>query len=290
MKNTWACTIVVAAILAMASAAVAEPSFNLVPSTIYRGSAAAVVAGELAEGTQIWAKFGKRPIHFYKQDSNHIGLFGAGVLLKPGKHTLRVSWREPNKKISHKNLVVNVVDKDYGTRKITVKNSQVNLSKEDLARHRKERKLINAALAVRSGKRLWSGPWLRPTDGPEISAFGRKTVINGSPRKMPHSGVDLDGKTGDPIAAPARGKVVLAGEHFFAGGSVYLDHGQGLITMYFHMSEILVKTGDMVEQGQIIGKMGETGRVTGPHLHYGLYLNGARIAPLSFHELIESRS
>jgi len=114
---------------------------------------------------------------------------------------------------------------------------------------------------------------------PAASRFGSRRVFNGQPRN-PHSGADFAAKTGEPVRAVADGVVALAGNEFFAGNAVFLDHGDGLISMSFHLSEILVKEGDKVIRGQLLGKVGATGRVTGPHLHFGLRWHGARVDPL----------
>jgi murein DD-endopeptidase MepM/ murein hydrolase activator NlpD len=110
--------------------------------------------------------------------------------------------------------------------------------------------------------------------------------MNGVLNPRPHAGADYRAPEGAPVRAPASGRVVLTGDHFFAGNSIYIDHGQGLITMYFHLSEILVTDGQTVKKGdEPIGLVGKTGRVTGAHLHYGVYLNGARIDPSVFRKL-----
>jgi len=117
------------------------------------------------------------------------------------------------------------------------------------------------------------------------SSFGRQTKINGVLNPRPHAGADFDVPAGTPVKAPAEGVVLLADFHFFAGGSVYIDHGQGLISMYFHLSELKVKAGDQVGRGDLLALSGATGRVTGAHLHYGIYLCQARIDPVAFHRL-----
>ncbi|HET8713112.1 MAG TPA: M23 family metallopeptidase [Gemmatimonadales bacterium] len=116
--------------------------------------------------------------------------------------------------------------------------------------------------------RLWRAPFVRPRQARVTSAFGGGRVVNGVRRSV-HYGLDLDGRTGEPIKAANRGVVALTGDFFYGGRSVYVHHGEGLMTVYHHMSRILVAVGDTVERGQIIGRVGATGRVTGPHLHWG---------------------
>ena len=122
--------------------------------------------------------------------------------------------------------------------------------------------------------------------GQATSAFGSRSVFNGQPRN-PHSGADFRAAEGTPIAAPNAGKVVLTGDTYFSGGSVILDHGWGLYSYFAHLSKILVEEGDLIELGQVVGRAGATGRVTGPHLHWTLRLCGARVDPLSVIEILE---
>lgn len=256
---------------------------------IDHGTAGWVKVTGLPEGAEVGGQFDNRPIFFFPlADGGRAGLFGADVMLKPGLRPLTVTWNMGQKKSGQKSVNVQVLARDYGSRSITVPENQVDLSPEDLRRVEAESKEVSAALAVRSPVKLWQGPFLKPVDSSVISAFGRKTVINGRLNPRPHSGMDLRAAGGTKVKAPADGVVLLAGDHFFAGQSIYLDHGQGLLTMYFHLSAMEVQAGEAVVKGQVIGKVGATGRVTGPHLHYGLYLNGARIDPFSLHRLLES--
>ncbi|MBW1862211.1 MAG: M23 family metallopeptidase, partial [Deltaproteobacteria bacterium] len=112
-----------------------------------------------------------------------------------------------------------------------------------------------------------------------VGPFGRRSIINDQPRS-PHSGVDLKGKRGTPIKAANNGKVALTGNHFFSGKSVVIDHGGGIQSMYFHLDKIMAKEGQTIIKGQVIGLVGSTGRSTGPHLHWGMRVNGARVDPL----------
>jgi murein DD-endopeptidase MepM/ murein hydrolase activator NlpD len=166
----------------------------------------------------------------------------------------------------------------YPVQTLTLPREKVDLSPEDLARVRRESREIGR-LWARTGERRFTLPLHPPLDPlPEGGRFGSRRVINGQPRS-PHSGADYSAKAGEPILAVADGEVALADEHFFAGNSVFVDHGDGLISMYFHMSRILVQEGEIVRRGQVIGEVGATGRVTGPHLHFGLRWHGARIDP-----------
>jgi murein DD-endopeptidase MepM/ murein hydrolase activator NlpD len=166
----------------------------------------------------------------------------------------------------------------YPVQKLTLPKEKVDLSSEDLARVQRESRAIGR-LWGRTGERRFRLPLHPPLDPlPEGGRFGSRRVINGQP-KSPHSGADYRAGTGEPILAVADGVVALADEHFFAGNSVFLDHGDGLVSMYFHMSRMNVQEGDPVRRGQVIGEVGATGRVTGPHLHFGLRWHRARVDP-----------
>ena len=139
---------------------------------------------------------------------------------------------------------------------------------------------MHKLFAKTEGKRLFEGRFDSPIPGAATARFGERRVFNGLPR-APHSGMDLKAAAGRPVRAPAAGKVLLADPLFYAGNTIILDHGLGLTTQYAHLSKFLVKPGDLVKKGQIIGKVGATGRVTGPHLHWALKLKNSRLDPYS---------
>jgi murein DD-endopeptidase MepM/ murein hydrolase activator NlpD len=175
-----------------------------------------------------------------------------------------------------------VGDKKYREQRITVSNSRhVNPLADDMTRITRELELQNAAYRQFSPNTPSNILFDPPVKGPLSSPFGLKRFFNGEPR-APHSGLDFAVPTGTPVAAPAAGKVILTGDYFFNGNTVFLDHGQGLITMYCHLSVIDVKVGDTLARGQVLGKVGATGRVTGAHLHWNVSLNDARVDPAIF--------
>lgn len=174
--------------------------------------------------------------------------------------------------------VVTVGKYPYETQSLTVDDSQVHLSPADLARSERESAAVGK-LWGRRGERRFTLPLGAPLARlPESARFGARRIFNGEPRS-PHSGADYSAAGGTPVMATADGTVGLAAEHFFSGGSVFLDHGDGLFSMYFHLSRIDVKAGQEVRRGQKIGEVGSTGRATGPHLHFGLRWRGARVDP-----------
>lgn len=174
--------------------------------------------------------------------------------------------------------VVTIGDYPYAVEEVTVDDSFVSLSSEDLERSRRERRRIDALWTL-DGQRLFEIPLLPPlASSPEARNFGSRRVFNGEPRS-PHTGADYSATPGTPVRAVGDAEVALAEEHFFGGKTVFLDHGDGLISMSMHLSKILVAKGDRVAAGQIIGEVGATGRVSGPHLHFGFRWRGARIDP-----------
>ena len=207
-------------------------------------------------------------------------LLGVGLKGKTRPELLRLSYMVGGAtKVNQ--CAIDVKDKKYPEQRLTLPKSMATLSKKNLKRYYKEKKVITHALAQQSSGRFWSLPLTRPVPGSVSSAFGLTRFINDQPR-APHRGVDFRGGMGVPIKACADGVVDLVADHYFSGRSVYVDHGQGVTSVYFHMSKILVKEGQVIRKGQVLGKMGKTGRATGPHLHFGLYILGEPVNPLPF--------
>ena len=156
----------------------------------------------------------------------------------------------------------------------------VNLSKEDSDRAFKESKIIQKALNNYSKILVPDLNFINPVEGIISSRYGKKRYINDQPRS-PHLSLDIAAPEGTKIVSPSRGKVILVGDFFYAGNYIIIDHGFGLISSYSHLSSVLVDENELIEKGQKIGEVGSTGRVTGPHLHWTVYLNKVRINPES---------
>ena len=240
------------------------------------GGVAAIV---LPEDTDIATlRYRDRRILTVKQDQQTLALVGLSLGTKPGAAYLTGK----NKAGQSMRLPFYISEKSYEEQHITIKDKRkVNPEKRDMTRITREKKQIGSALRNWSARDVKTIDFLKPVDGPTSSPFGLRRFFNEQARN-PHSGLDIAAPTGTPIKAPAAGIITDTGDFFFNGNTVFIDHGQGLVTMYCHMSAIDVTPGQTVATGDIIGKVGMTGRVTGPHLHWGVSLNNARVDPLLF--------
>ena len=208
--------------------------------------------------------------------SRWVAVVGIPLGTKPGEARIEVrnAAGKPAKPLGFK-----IEDKEYASQHLTIKNQrQVNPNPADLERIAREKQRVNAVKATWSEGRVPDFPFSLPVDGRLSSPFGLRRFFNEQPRK-PHSGLDIAAPEGTPIRAPADGVVADRGEFFFNGNVVYLDHGQGVISSYSHMQQIQVRPGQAVKRGEVIGKVGQTGRVTGPHLHWDIMLNQTSVDP-----------
>jgi murein DD-endopeptidase MepM/ murein hydrolase activator NlpD len=249
------------------------PHANAVP-----GGVAIVDLKMKSETTQNKAPvvyYHERRVMVVKNNGHWQAVVGIPLSETAGKDHLRI-------KGSSKSISFQVNSKQYAAQHITIKDKhKVNPTAEDMKRIRREHIRIKRALRHWQDKQDVNTHFILPIKGILTSPFGLRRFLNEQPRK-PHSGVDIAAPEGTAIAAPADGKVIEIGNFFFNGNSVFIDHGEGLITMYDHLSKFDVKLGQSVHQGQIIGEVGQTGRATGPHLHWGISLNDARVDPELF--------
>jgi murein DD-endopeptidase MepM/ murein hydrolase activator NlpD len=175
---------------------------------------------------------------------------------------------------------LDVRDKAFPTRELSVAEAFVNPPAAETDRILAEAARLAALWKVETPRRLWDGPFVRPVAEPANSAFGSRSVFNGQLR-APHSGADFLSPAGTPVHAPAGGRVVVAAPLYYTGNTVVIDHGLGLYSLFAHFSAIAVHEGDLVTAGDVVGRVGATGRVTGPHLHWAIRVGGARVDPLS---------
>ena len=206
-------------------------------------------------------------------------VLGVDLDVKPGDVTaeLRVTR---NGTLERRNQVISVKAVKYPVQRLTVADQFVELSPENTERALREAKEIDEIHNTISREVLWREPFVVPIPGGVGSNFGSRRVFNGESRN-PHAGADLKATTGTPVRSANRGRVVLAKNLFFTGNTVIVDHGLGIYTLYAHLSRIDVEKDAMVERAQEIGLAGATGRVTGPHLHWGARVQNARVDPFS---------
>ena len=207
------------------------------------------------------------------------GLVGVDVESPPGKYTLIVrAIREGRPELSGTHDL-SVAPKQFPTRRLSVATRFASPPESAVERIRQESERL-AAIFQRVTARRWRDPFLVPVSDRLGSNFGARSIFNGQPRN-PHAGIDFQSQEGTPIRAPNAGEIVLAESLFFTGNTVVVDHGLGLYSLLAHLSRIDVKLGHAVESGAPVGLVGATGRVTGPHLHWAVRLNEARVDPMS---------
>jgi len=223
------------------------------------------------------ASFQAKPVMVVADKGLWQAVLGVPLDLSAGTHQLEVL-----KQGKSSQLLFHIRDKAYPTQHITIKDGRkVNPNQFDMERINRETARIDAALQQWTETEQVPFDFIWPVKGRVSGLFGRRRVFNGEPRK-PHSGMDIAAATGTPILAPAAGIIRGTGDYFFNGNTVFIDHGQGLVTMFCHLSRIDVKDGQTIRQGEVIGLVGATGRVTGPHLHMGVSLNDERVEPSLF--------
>ena len=257
-------------LLGWAAAAAALPIHAPVP-----GGVAVVDLGP-ADAPAPEARLGEQRLAVVRERGRWHALLGIPLDTLPGELEIRVLRGS-----TAQDLAVPVRPKNYPEQRLSVKNRRhVEPDPEDLARIEREREITDAV------KRRYSDlvpdtALALPASGPLSSRFGLKRLFNGQPRN-PHAGLDVAAGTGTQVRAPAAGIVADTGDYFFNGNTVFIDHGQGLITAYMHLSRIDVRRGQRVAKGEIVGAVGASGRVTGPHLHWAVILNNTPVDPELF--------
>ena len=250
--------------LLLACAALAAPEHSPWP-----GGIAVVDVGPASDAAPD-VSFGDRPVLVMQRDTGWQAVVGIPLDHEAGRLTLHVGEDA---------LTIDVGEHAYREQRLTVKNqSYVTPDQAQLDRIGRERRIIDAALGNFRAIDIDGVDLVQPVAGPRSSSFGLRRFFNDQPRS-PHKGMDIAAPKGEPIVAPRDAVVTATGDYFFNGNTVILDHGQGLVTMYCHLSSIDVAEGQRVGAGELIGKVGATGRVTGPHLHFGTYLNGTAVDP-----------
>lgn len=254
--------------------ALAVPVSGLPASSMVPGGVAVIATGTNA----VSAQFDDDRVMLAEYAGEQYAIIGIPLSARPGNHQFRLTTADG----ASETLSFTVTDKQYVEQRLTITNErQVNPNNEDMVRINRESAEMSAAFSS------WDDtlePVLQmraPTEGPRSSSFGLRRFFNDQPR-APHSGMDIAAPEGTPIYAPAPGIIRATGNYFFNGNTIIIDHGHGLITLYCHMNTIDVEVGAHVEAGEQIGKVGQTGRVTGPHLHWSINLNNVRVDPALF--------
>jgi murein DD-endopeptidase MepM/ murein hydrolase activator NlpD len=225
------------------------------------------------EAGPVKGTFNGKKIYFNPSNGSFKAIVAIDYFTEPGTYDLDIAMKGVVRKET-----VEVVKKEYEVQHLTLPRNMVELSPRDEARAEREQRRL-AAIWPKETHRSWKGDFINPLNGDIITPFGVRRLINDIP-KSPHTGVDVRGKEGEKIIAPNNAVVALIDNQFFSGKSLVLNHGQGIYTMFFHLSKVLVKRGQVVKKGQAIALVGETGRATGPHLHWGVRIQGARVDPL----------
>lgn len=262
------------------------PMVRTEPARIVNGSAVVFWVrqpGTLSALTGTWMGH-KVFFSFDPQRKAWFGLAGVGVEAKAGEYPLALEGENGKGAPVHLSEEVAVGHTNYPSIALTVPEKFTAPDPEIVARAQKEMEFKNQIFSVIAPDRRWTGNFTEPVAGTASDGFGKQRRFNGV-LKSTHQGLDFHAHTGTPVSAAGRGKVVLARELFYEGGCVMIDHGQGLMTIYMHLSEFKVKEGEQVERGKVIALSGASGRATGPHLHLGVRWQGVYVDPRTLFKL-----
>ena len=257
----------------------------------YSGKQGEIIVVEIPSDTssaQVQGTFLGRPVNFFPdprtdEATGFVGLLGIDMQEKPGTHelTVRVTDGDRTRSLTYH---VEVQKEKFHVEHLKLPKNKVDLDAKAMARWKAEQQQVKQALASDSPMRIWQASFVEPVNGKRTGKFGSVRIMNGKARN-PHNGEDIGAPNGTDVLATNDGVVRLTVDHIFSGKGVFLDHGLGFYSMYFHLSKVSVKEGDTVRAGEVVGKVGATGRATGPHLHWGVKLNGARVNPYSLLDL-----
>lgn len=238
--------------------------------------------------SSVEARWGEQNLPFYAVAPGFFAaIIGVDLEAKPGVAKIAITATNDAGRQRRAETIVQTLPKAFREESFTVAPGFDLLNPEALELIRIERADFALAFSTSATERFWEGPFIRPVPQESSSSFGYRRIINGKPR-APHTGADLRAPVGTEVLAANHGRVVLTGNYFFAGQSIVLDHGGGLYTMYFHLSEFKVDAGAMVRRGDVIALSGMSGRVTGPHLHWAARLGNARVDPMELIKKISS--
>jgi peptidase M23-like protein len=255
------------------------------PARVHPGDVAWVHLRNVSEAVTVEGALGARALRFFPYAGGQAAVVGLDVESKPGPEPWRLAVLEPGHEPRALSGRLTVHKRDFPVQRLTLPPNMVDLDPETERRAVSESEHLATLYRTVTPERLWHGPFVRPVAGHEpATGFGARRVINGQPR-APHGGADYAAARGTPVVAANGGRVALVAEFFFPGRLVVLDHGLGVYTLYFHLDTVAVTDGDLVDRGQVLGTVGATGRATGPHLHFGALIGGARVDPAALMKL-----
>jgi murein DD-endopeptidase MepM/ murein hydrolase activator NlpD len=241
------------------------------------------VTGGAPVGVRVRA-FGRDTIASPREDGVWTALVGIDLDATPGAMTATVTADTEGGALVAEHAIT-VLPKRFPTRRLKVAPAMVQPPAGALPRIRRERARLAEVYSTPAPRALWSGRFVRPVPHRVNSRFGSRSILNGRP-SSPHAGADFLSPAGTPVKAPNAGTVRIADHLYFAGNTVIVDHGLGLFSIFAHLSEVRVREGDPVAAGEVVGVVGATGRVTGPHLHWAVRVNGARVDPMSILDVL----
>ena len=249
------------------------------PKRTHPGDVAWVHVRGVADRATLEGSLGTRTLVFFPYAGGQAAVVGVDLDTKPGAQPWKLAVLEPGREPHALEGKLTVHKRDFPVQRLTLPERMVDLDPETERRAVSEGERLRTLYRTITPERLWRGAFVRPVAGSEPpTGFGHRRIINGKPRS-PHSGTDYAAPKGTPVVAANSGRVALVADYFFPGRLVILDHGLGVYTLYFHLDSVGVASGDLVDRGQVVGAVGATGRATGPHLHFGALVGGARVNP-----------
>lgn len=259
-----------------------KPNINLDYRSLEPGEVIKISISNSPNLRQAEARFNNQKylLFFDQATQTWMGFIGLDFQLQPGDYSFEAIMVDAQGNVVKSLSPIVIKEKTFPTKKLWVEPRYVTPPPEVTERIKRESALLRSIFSLETNSWYGEGKFILPTQGKIYFNFGERRIYNNQPRSS-HSGIDIAAVTGTPVIASNSGRIVLASELYFAGKTVIIDHGLGLYTFYAHLSQIKVKRNDLVEKGQVIGLVGATGRVTGPHLHWSVRLKGSRVDPLS---------
>jgi murein DD-endopeptidase MepM/ murein hydrolase activator NlpD len=279
VRRRLAALVSAALVFALPALAAERPAVLWHPAKPRLGEVAWVHVQGAGDATGIEGSLGSRSLAFFPYAGGQAAVVGIDLESKPGPERWRLAVLEPGREPRTLTGKITIHPRAFSVQRLTLPTGMVDLDPETERRAVSEGERLRTLYRTITPERLWRGRFVRPVAGPEPpSGFGARRIINGKPR-APHSGADYAAERGTSVVAANSGRIALVADYFFPGRLVVVDHGLGLYTLYFHLDSVAVTDGETVDRGQRLGTVGATGRATGPHLHFGAQVGGARIDP-----------